>query len=296
MSDISVESTTAPVGEQVSDDSSSVEAKVTIPEVRKHKIKVYGKEHELPEEKVLQYAQKGFASDEKFQQAAKLEKQAQEVLSGIKSKESFFKSMESAGLDRKAARALLEDVLRAEYEEDELPEEEKTRRSERSELEKYKQKEKEEQEKWSKQKEEAETAKVTEQLETEMVDAISKSALPKNELFAKAAFNYMAAALGQGMDLTAKEAVRLVETDFYENIKATLSSLDSKSLKSLVGDKAIQALIKENLVEAQSKAAPFAKPTQAASQEKPKPKAETAKPEQAESISHKQFFSQIRGY
>lgn len=256
-----------------------------------HKLKVSGKEIELAEDKLLFHAQRGLAADEKFNEAAKIRKEMESLKEGIKSPKQFLASLEKLGLSKAEARSQMENLLREEYEYEDLSDEEKAARKEKEELEQYR-REKEEIAKKAKEEQlsKQEQADMN-SLEEEMVDALEGSWLPKNELFAKASFNYMAAAASKDINLSAKEAVKLVQSDFVESIRSSLSGLDVKSMKTLLGDKVLKSLISDSVAEVKTKESAFNKPV-APSLNKPsedKPKAE-ARPD------FNDFFKNKRGF
>ena len=230
------------------------------------KLKVNNKEHSLDltdKERIKYLAQMGLASDEKFKEASSLRKQAEEILDALKNPNDIVKVLQKAGLDAKQIREFSENYLRPIYEEEDLSPEEKARRKEKQELEELR-KEREERQKAEKQsKEEQLMAQEMQRLEEELIDAYAESKLPKdNPFYAKAVLSYMDAAARVGQDLTAKEAVKLVEKDFDNQLKTLLSSKDVVELKSLLGEKA-SALIKDSLEEVKQKEAPFKQKNQA---------------------------------
>lgn len=243
------------------------------------KLKVNNKEHDLDltdKERIKYLAQMGLASDEKFKEASSMRKQAEEILEALKNPSDVVKVLQKAGMSAKQIREFSENFLRPIYEEEELAPEEKERRKEKKELEELR-KEREERAKAEKQQQEEQLiAKEMQKLEEELIDAYAQSKLPKdNPFYAKAVLSYMDAAARVGQEMSAKEAVKLVEKDFDNQLKQLLSAKDVTELKSLLGEKA-GALIKDSLEEVKTKEAPFKKPNQA-SPELPKTRQEPVK-------------------
>jgi hypothetical protein len=105
----------------------------------------------------------------------------------------------------------------------------------------------------------------------------------------------MAAAASKDIDLSAVEAVKLVESDFTENIRTSLSNLDAKGIKSLLGEKVVQALLKDSVAEVRAKETPFVKSeprvtNQAVSQSQTEGKKGNARP------AYEDFFKNTRGF
>lgn len=239
-------------------ESSSSPKKAIAPD-EVYTLKVNGKEVKVPKSKLEMYAQLGLASDEKFKEAKRIREDADKILSTAKTEKSAIKSLMAAGYSKQEARQIIEEELLKEYEYEDLSPEEKKRREMEEELKKYKSKEeqdKAERENAAKSKEEAEYFK---KLDDELADAIKSSNLPKHPVFGKFALQYMASSASQDLDISAKDAMKLVEQDFLGVVQEVLSGLDAKTLKSWLGDKTLRSLREDAVSELKSKAPPFAK-------------------------------------
>lgn len=254
-------------------------------------LKVNGKEVKVPKSKLEMYAQLGLASDEKFKEAKKVREEADKILATAKTEKSAIKSLMAAGYSKEEARKIIEDELLKEYEYEDLSPEEKKRREMEEELNKYKTKEereKAEREQSAKQKEEEQYFK---KLDDELADAIKSSSLPKHPVFGKFALQYMASSASQDLDLSAKDAMTLVEQDFLGVVQELLSGMDAKTLKSWLGDKSLRSLREEAVSELKSKEPPFAKAnSQPAKQAAPKDEEE----EKPQILRAKGFFKATR--
>jgi hypothetical protein len=69
----------------------------------------------------------------------------------------------------------------------------------------------------------------------------------------------MASSASQDLDISAKDAMKLVEQDFLGVVQELLSGLDAKTLKSWLGDKTLRSLREDAVSELRSKEPPFAK-------------------------------------
>ena len=282
------ETAEAPVAEAGS--SSSQKPATPTPE-EIYVLKVNGKEVKVPKSKLEMYAQLGLASDEKFKEAKKIREDADKILSTAKTEKSAIKALMAAGYSKEEARKVIEEELLREYEYEDLSPEEKKRREMEEELKQYKTKEereKAERDMSARQKEEEEYFK---KLDDELASAIKDSGLPKHPVFGKFALQYMASSASQDLDISAKDAMKLVEQDFLGVVQELLSGLDAKTLKSWLGDKTLRSLREDAVSELRSKEPPFAKAkSQPAKQATPEAK-EDDKPQ---IIRSKGFFKGTR--
>lgn len=249
------ETAEAPVAEAGS--SSSQKSAPTPEEI--YVLKVNGKEVKVPKSKLEMYAQLGLASDEKFKEAKKIREDADKILSTAKTEKSAIKALMAAGYSKEEARKVIEEELLREYEYEDLSPEEKKRREMEEELKQYKtkdEKDKADRDKSARQKEEEEYFK---KLDDELASAIKDSGLPKHPVFGKFALQYMASSASQDLDISAKDAMKLVEQDFLGVVQELLSGLDAKTLKSWLGDKTLRSLREDAVSELRSKEPPFAK-------------------------------------
>lgn len=209
----------------------------------------------------------GLASNDKFQEAAKLRKEADDILSAAKTKKSATEALKKAGFDAKEIKEILEKELAGFYEEEALSPEEKQRRAEMEELRRYKEEEarkKDEEAKTAKEKEvEAEMA----QLEEELLGALSKSKLPRTPILAKWAVQYMSAYDAQGVHLSADQAVKLVEKEFPQLVQSVLSTMDVQGLKQFLGKSLVKQLLDDSVKAVKQAEAPFTKEAKQTSRE-----------------------------
>lgn len=262
---------TAPVVGEMSGNVDSAEASVSegssapakkepsISQDEIYTLKVNGKEVKVPKSKLEMYAQLGLASDEKFKEAKKMREDADKILATAKTEKSAIKSLMAAGYTKAEARQIIEEELLKEYEYEDLSPEEKKRRELEEELKQYKTKEEKEQAEREASARQKEEEKYFRKLDEELADAITASGLPKHPVFGKFALQYMASSATQDLDLSAKDAMKLVEQDFIGVVQELLSGMDAKTLKSWLGDKNLRSLREDAISELKSKEPPFAK-------------------------------------
>lgn len=286
MDETSVDTSTEGV-EPVEAVEPTVSAKPTTTQPEMVSLKIDGKVVEMTKEKALALAQKGFAADKRFEEAAKTKKEAEELVSLTKQKD-FLKLAERSGMTKAEARASLEEVLLKLYEEEDLSPQEREMRElkafkEQRDAELKAAQEAETQEKISK-----EEAKYLQEIEEEMVTALGKTTLPNNPLYAKLAANYMAAGLNQGYDLSPTDAVKLVEQDQLALVKSLLDNADPSRLESLLGPKVVKAIRDAGVAGVKKAEASLKKPTVTPPPAKPVP------PTQGTPRRSRDIFDEIR--
>ena len=225
--------------------------------------KVNGKVIEVDisnEAQVNKLLQLGLASGDKFNEAAKLRKEAEEILSAAKTEKSAAKALKKAGFSDAEIREILEKELAGYYEEEALSPEEKARREREAKLAEYERREKEAEEREQMTKREKEIQKEVENLETELLGALEKSSLPRTPILAKWATQYLAAFDAQGITLSAEDAVKMVEAEFPKLITGVLSNTkDVSQLKALLGKDVVKALLDDSVAAVKKAEQPFAK-------------------------------------
>jgi hypothetical protein len=202
-------------------------------------------------ERLKDLAQRGMSSDEKFQEASSMSKLASEVLEGLKDPKQLVKAYEKAGLSKAEARKVVEDWLREEYEEEDMPPEAKAKRDVERELEELRAEKRKREEESANERKASESLKIQREIEDELIAAFETSKLPRTPVFGKMILDHME------RGLSAKDATKLVEEEYSGNVKNDLSNKDVAELKSLLGEKAVNALIKDNLEQIKTKEAPF---------------------------------------
>lgn len=209
----------------------------------------------------------GLASNDKFQEAAKLRKEAEDILAAAKTKKSATEALKKAGFDSREIKEILEKELAGFYEEEALSPEEKQRRAEMEELRRYKEEESRKKEEEAKSAKDKEVEAEMVQLEEELLGALSKSTLPRTPILAKWAVQYMSAYDSQGISLTADQAVKIVEKEFPQLVQSVLSSMDVQGVKQFLGKSLVKQLLDESVKAVKQAEAPFTKETKQVSRE-----------------------------
>ena len=212
------------------------------------------------EAQVQKLLQLGLASGDKFQEAAKLRKEAEDILSTAKTEKSAAKALKKAGFSDAEIREILEKELAGYYEEESLSPEEKARREKEAKLAEYERREKEAEEREEMTKREKQIQKGVENLDTELLGAREESSLPRTPILAKWATQYLAAFDAQGITLSAEDAVKMVEAEFPKLITGVLSNTkDVSQLKALLGKDVVKMLLDDSVAAVKKAEQPFAK-------------------------------------
>lgn len=231
----------------------------------------------------------GLASNDKFQEAAKLRKEAEDILAAAKTKKSATEALKKAGFDAKEIKEILERELAGFYEEEALSPEEKQRRAEMEELRRYKEEEARKREEEAKSAKDKEIESEMQQLEEELLGALSKSNLPRTPVLAKWAVQYMSAYDAQGVNLTADQAVKIVEKEFPQLVQSVLSTMDVQGLKQFLGKSLVKQLLDDSVKAVKQAEAPFTKEAKQSSREASQ---SSSKPKQKMPMSD--YFEKLR--
>ena len=138
-------------------------------------------------------------------------------------------------------------------------------------------------------KREREIAKEVENLETELLGALEKSSLPRTPILAKWATQYLAAFDAQGINLSAEDAVKMVEAEFPKLITGVLSNTkDVSQLKALLGKDVVKMLLDDSVAAVKKAEQPFSKEKKIS----PETSESQSKPKQKESMNN--YFERLR--
>lgn len=257
-------------------------------------LKVNGQTKTVSEAEMKRLASLAAGAYDKFEQASKMQKEAQELQDLFK--KSPLKALQKMGMSPQEARKFMEEQTVAAMEEDYLsPEQRRIREYEAKLAEIEEQRKLEEQEQLTK-KEQEQLEREYQALEKEVTAAFEGSKLPPLPFFKSWAVDTVRGASAYGADLSFGEAVQEVEHRFVnEVIPAVISQLGPKGVESLFGKEFMKELRKADVAEIKAAGAPFAKP-QSAKQDQPRPAAASKKTAQVdEPMRRSDFFNKIRG-
>lgn len=194
------------------------------------KIKVDGKEMELPESEVLELASAGRASNQRFQEAAKMKREAEAALKYLDENpaEMFTKRGKDA---RKWAEEFLLNEIKKEAE---TPDQKKARENEEK-LRKYEANEKE-QERQSKDAEMKQAInEQREKYDKLFTQALFESGLPRTPFTVRRMAELQKINLKNKYDLSAPQLAKLVREDYVKEQHSLMGSLDGDQLLDFLG-------------------------------------------------------------
>jgi len=290
----SAETSKAPVTDTSADltaeDAEVEEAEVTKQEAKsakkKFQLKVNNrmKDVELDlsnDEDIIKYLQKAEASDEKFQEAATLRKQVEQLVSELKKNPLAILKHPELGID---VKALAQQVLNEEIEDMKLSPEQKRIKELEDALKSKEEKEK----KFEEERSAAEKAKLEQQaaedLDEQVTDALSKSNLPKSPYVLRRISDTMLAAMDMGFnDVKVEDIMPFVQEQINGEIQRLFDEAPEdtfeKVMEGIVGKKHLDKYRKNKISKskkANTTTAAQVKDTGASS--KTEKKAEEAKP------------------
>ena len=242
------------------------------------------------------YTAIGLAANEKFTEAKKLHAEAQEILDTAKNAKSAISMLQKAGYEAAEIKSILEAELTSIYKREDMSPEEIKKQEELQELEKYREDERKRAADAEKSKLEAEELKFYEEVETQLVEALSASKLPKNPILGKFALQYMAADEARGLEPDARRAVRLVEQELPVIFQGLLSSMDVDTRKLFLGKGVLDSLRSDAVQQVKKAEAPFSKSSKKTEQQVAKPSSKEKEEEPDTHIRAKDFRKRIHGF
>lgn len=256
---------------------------------RKYNLKVNNKVKEVEldlsnDEEVQKYLQKALAAEEKFQEAASVRKQAEQLVNALKTNPLAVLMHPELGLD---VKALAQQVLTQEIEDmQKSPEQKRIEELERA------LKDREEKERvLEEEKRQAEMNRIQEEafqeLDSQITSALSKSELPKSPYVVKRIADAMIEAVNMGYkDITVEQIMPFVEesitTEFQRMFDEAPEQTAEKLMEKLVGKKNLDRYRKTKVARVKS-------PVRAAVQDTGGKSTESEKKE--ESLKFKDVFN-----
>jgi hypothetical protein len=213
------------------------------------KLKVDGGEQELPEYEVLRRAQLWSAQDKRFQEAAQIKKQHEQI-TGLLKEKPIEALMKLHGPEK--VREMLERHLYEQLQADQLSPEQKRLRQAEEELKSYKQREAE-----AAKQREVEQRKQIEthykgEYERQILESLKTSGLPADEdTVARMAF-YMQQSLREGIEVPMDVIADRVKADFSSRTQRRYAKMDGDQLLKELGDETVDKIVKAHLARAKA--------------------------------------------
>lgn len=246
--------TTQPQGQPTPAQQAAVERRI--------KLKLEGKDVELPESEVIQYAQQGKVATQRFQEASKLKQEAEQLINQAKNMDpkEFFRL---TGMDWQewAENNLMEYLTRQQ----ESPEQKKARENEEK-LRKYEDEKKQAQERAQKEQIERQTAEARERLDKMFVQALSESGLPKTPWTVKRMAELQLLNIKNKYELSASQLAKIVREDYVSEQKALFGSAEGDQLMDILGPDLVKKLSKAQIAKLKAKGLQTSKPVSSSRQ------------------------------
>lgn len=220
----------------------------TPPEIRKLKLKLDGQEVEMPESEVISLAQQGKVSSQRFNEAAAMKKQAEEVIKFAKDNpKEFFKR---TGMN---ARQWAEEYLMEELRVEQMSPEQRKAAENEQKLKQYESERKQQQEQKRQEDMAREQAKHHESYERLFVEALTQSGLPKTAYTIKRMAELQLVNLKKKLDLSPDQLAKLVREDYLNEQKSLLGGYDGDQLLEFLGPDLVKKLSKAQISKLKAK-------------------------------------------
>lgn len=209
------------------------------PEPRRYKVKVQGQEREVTEEELIQAYSASTAANEKFQEAAKMRKQATQFLQNLTEDPFQVLTDPRLGIKPEDLRAKFESWYHENFVEPELlsPEERKFRQQEK-ELQQYREQEKKREAEEKEQRIQALQQQYSQRYQKLIQDAVQQSGLPASEEVIMRIASYMKKAREAKMDPAEVMPliVQNVKKDFETSVRNLYGSMNGEQLLAILGE------------------------------------------------------------
>ncbi len=213
-------------------------------EIRRLKLKIDGKEEELPEDEVIRLAQLGKASNKRFEEAKAMRTQAEQFLAMLKKDPKSVLSDPRIGIDLKK---FAEQVVWEHIEEQSLSPEQKRARDVERELEKYKSQEEERKKTEAERQMQALHERYAADYDRKISTALASSGLPKTPATVKRMAEYLYSAVQNGYDLEPSDLVEQVRKDYLDDIKQLFGQTEGDQLLAFLGEDVAKKLRSHDL-------------------------------------------------
>lgn len=214
------------------------------PAPKKYKVKIDGQDLEVAEDELLQGYQTNKAAQQRFNEAARMRKQAEEFVRIAKTDPKRLLSHPDIGIDM---LAFARDILAEQMEEEMLSPQEKELRNREKRLEEFERQQRSQEEALRASEVEKYTKQYEEEYSNGIVEALQISGLPKSPKTVAAIAKKMKEAMEAGFDVKPVDVVRFVKRDYIEEIKSLFGSADADTILSMIGDDISTKVVKGHL-------------------------------------------------
>ncbi len=215
-----------------------------------YEVKVNGKVRRYSEDEMVARARMADAADERFNEAAKIRKQAEAVIGRIRTPEQMMEALldPSLGLTKDEVKAQFEAWYEREFiEPDKLTEPEKKLREAEAKLKKYADDDKKREAAKTQAEQDDMTAKARGEIQKQIIEALETNSLPKTNFTVRRLAYWIQRNQQNGFNAPVSLLVSQVRNEFNSSIRDMVESSDGDALVQLLGDGIIQKLRKYDL-------------------------------------------------
>lgn len=239
---------------------SALEASLAdMPAPKTYRVKIDGQEIDVDESELLKGYQSTKSSQQKFNEAAMMRKQAEEFIKIAKSDPRKLLSHPDININ---LQEFANSILRDQIEDQMLSPEEKEMRDTRKKLAEYEAARKEQEEAAKQTEMDKYTKLYEEEYTSKIVGALETSGLPKTESTVKKMASMMLLALENGLDVQPADVVEFVRKDYIAEVKSLFGAANEDIILSLLGDDITNKVVKGHLKKSKPRAAAPTKMTE----------------------------------
>jgi hypothetical protein len=207
-------------------------------EVRR-KLKIKGRELEVDDAKYHEYAQKGAAATETWQEAAKMRKDAEDFFQRLQDDPiSVMKDPKLSDKMRKAA----EDFIWEKIQDEQTSPEEKAQREAQSKAQKWDEQEKQKQQQIQQQQEEQENSFLMEDYDKKVTTALTNSRLPKTTGTVRRMVDYLTQDIEAGVNRDPAEYADAVYSDYIQDVSELFEPMEGEQIMKILGEKILKKI------------------------------------------------------
>ena len=223
-------------------------AKPTSPSSEMYDVKVNGKMVRMSRQEVLDHASMSHTANSKFDEASKLRKEVDKIISTAKTNPIEALMNPALGLTKDQIRTAFEHWYNQEYIEPEtLTVDQKKIKEYEMKLKKYEEEESQKKQQAEHEENEKMTTQQREYLQTQIIEAIDKSGLPKSKDVVKKIAFYMRQNLINGWDAPMDMIIKQVKADRQSMLRDDVQNSNAEQIIELLGDDVVNKIREHDL-------------------------------------------------
>lgn len=205
----------------------------------RRKLKIKGRELEVDDAKYHEYAQKGAAATETWQEAARMKKEVEDFYQRLQDDPvSVLKDPKLSGKMRKAA----EEFLWEQIQDEQTSPEEKAQREAQSKAQKWDELEQKKQQAIREQQEEQENSFLMEDYDKKVTTALTNSRLPKTTGTVRRMVDYLTQDIEAGVNRDPSEYADAVYSDYIQDVSELFEPMEGDQIMKILGEKILKKI------------------------------------------------------